>query len=97
MPPLFEDLLDQNVGKLGGDFHNLEDTFPAQQSRPQSGAEVESPVDSILYEVSKLATTKLDIPRPTAQDAIRAECDLFDGKRLLLAAAVRGRRSRARM
>lgn len=29
MPPLFEDLLDQNMGKLGGDnsdFHNLEDT-----------------------------------------------------------------------
>lgn len=47
--------------------------------------------------LNKLATAKLDIPRPTAQDAIRAECDLFDGKRLLLAAAVRGRQSGARM
>lgn len=86
MPPLFEDLLDQNMGKLGGDnsaFHNLEDTRSL-------GHKVEP-------KLNKLATAKLDIPRPTAQDAIRAECDLFDGKRLLLAAAVRGRQSGARM
>lgn len=78
-------------GDADSDLLDLEDmdeeqeddsTFPPQQSRPPSGAEVAPLVDSNLYEVCKRAAAKLGIPWPAAQDAEGAERDLYDGKRL---------------
>eukprot|EP00064_Thunnus_orientalis_P023807 superscaffoldBa00009398_g24068 len=96
MPPLFEGLIRPEEGsddvnrKAGFDILDLdemeegedESTFPTQQSRPSSSAEVAPSVDNNLYEVCKRATAKLNIPWPAAQDAEGIVRDLYDGKQL---------------
>lgn len=98
MPPLFEGLmesrelergLEETEGDANSDLLDLEDmeeeeddVFPAQLSRPPSGADIASPGDSDLYDVCKRAALKLNIPWPAAQDAGGTERDLYDGKRL---------------